>query len=66
MEATVERNQGPEGAVLSYMDWWNNALIVLDHKKAQKVCFYYSESQMLWQLHVSNILVVEIEQYFVW
>jgi len=43
----------------------NNALIVFDHKTAQKVCFYYSELQIPWELQVCDILVVEIEQYFV-
>jgi hypothetical protein len=47
------------------MDGWNNVLIVLDHKKALKVCFYYSDLQMLSQLRVCDVLVVEIEQYFV-
>jgi len=65
IEKPVEGGQGPEGVVLSYMDGWNNDLIVLDHKKAQKVCFYFSELQMPWQIHVCDILVVEIEQYFV-
>jgi len=65
MDEPVEGGQGPEGDVLPYMDRWNNALIVLDHRKAQKVCFYYSELQMPWQIHVCDILVVEEEQYFV-
>jgi len=47
------------------MDEWNNAAIVPDHKTAQKVFFYYSELQMPWQIQVCDILVVEIEQYFV-
>jgi hypothetical protein len=47
------------------MDKWNNASIVPDHKTAQKVFFYYSELQLPWQIQVCDILVVEIEQYFV-
>jgi len=65
MEAPVKEGQDPEGDVLPYMDEWNNALIVLDHKTAQEVCFYYSELQMPWQLQVCDISVVEIEQNFV-
>jgi hypothetical protein len=65
MEAPVEGGQVPEGDVLSYMDRWNNALIMLEPKTAQKVCFYYSELQMPWQIQVCDILVLEIEQYFV-
>jgi hypothetical protein len=60
MEAPVEGGQGLERNILPYMDGWNNALIVLDHKKAQEVCFYYSQLQMPWQIQVCDILVVEI------
>ena len=65
MEASVEGGQGREGDVLPYTDGWNNALIVPDHTKDQKVCFYCSELQMPWQLQVCEILVVEMEVYFV-
>jgi hypothetical protein len=64
MEAPVEGGQGSEMIVLPYMIGWNNALIVLDHKKAQKACFYNSELQMPRQLQVCDILFVEIGQYF--
>jgi len=62
-DVPVEGDQGPEGDVLPCMDEWNNILIALDHKTAQKTCFYYSELQMPWQIQVCDILVVEIKQY---
>jgi len=46
MEAPVEGGQSLEGDILPYTDEWNNVLIVLEHKTAQKMCFYYSELQM--------------------
>jgi len=65
METPVERGQGPAVVVLPYMNGRNNTSIVLDHKKAQSVCFSNSELQMPWQLQMCDILVVVIDQYFV-
>jgi hypothetical protein len=66
MEARVQGGQGPESVVLPYIDGWNNALIVLDHEKAQQLCFYSLELQTSWQLLVCVIMFVDVEQYLVW